>query len=101
MNSATSASIWTFASRASSAGIALLTCAAARPELQQFLMLIPHQGDERRHDYRHAGQEQCRKLIAQGLPCPSWHHRERVPPGHHRLDHRLLANRSKSSPKTC
>ena len=59
-------------------------------ELPQRRDLVVHQRDERRHDDGRAGPAQCRHLVAQALAAPGRHQHQRVAPGHHPLDRRLL-----------
>ena len=53
--------------------------------------LILHERDQRRDDERHPRQQQGGQLIAEAFPAARRHHAERVAPGKHRVDQRLLS----------
>jgi hypothetical protein len=61
---------------------------AAQAELVD---LVLHEGDERRHDERHAGQQRRRELIAEGLAAARRHHAEDRAPLEDGGDEFLLA----------
>ena len=53
--------------------------------------LILHERDQRRDDERHSRQQKGGQLIAEAFPAARRHHAERVAPGKHRVDQRLLS----------
>ena len=53
--------------------------------------LVFHQGNQRRHHQRNAGQQQGRHLKAQGFPCAGGHNTNRVLTGQQGVDHLFLA----------
>ena len=38
-------------------------------QAKQGLHLVLHEGEQRRHDHRHAPRHHCRQLVAQALAC--------------------------------
>ncbi|OIQ83817.1 hypothetical protein GALL_343830 [mine drainage metagenome] len=52
----------------------------------QRIDLVLHEGDQRRDDDAGAGPDQCRDLVAQGLPAAGRHQDERVAPGDDGVD---------------
>jgi hypothetical protein len=60
-------------------------------QLDQLVVLILHQRDQRRHHQRDAGQLERRQLVAQRLARAGRHDRQRVDAGHDVADRQRLA----------